>query len=145
MIYSNIFILALGSLYLIQYGDDGISQIECVCRGSTLVEDNLQLWLGCSQVEHRLAEVLAKLRIQPSRTDNHIIAANSHNFLLTMKFRSSINAKRFIQDRDTFICLRVIEDIIVMLFNSVYKLPSCEPGSKNRFAHCLSRIMLHES
>ena len=56
-----------------------------------------------------------------------------------------INAKRFIQDRDTFICLWVIEDIIVMLFNSVYKLPSCEPGSKNRFAHRLSRIMLHES
>ena len=56
-----------------------------------------------------------------------------------------INAKRFIQDRDTSICLWVIEDIIVMLFNSVYKLPSCEPGSKNRFAHRLCRIMLHES
>ena len=145
MIYSNIFILALGSLYLIQYGDDGISQIECVCRSTTLVEDNLQLRLGCRQVEHRLAEVLAKLRIQPSRTDNHIVTASSHNLLLSMKFRSSINAKRFIQDRDTSICLWVIEDIIVMLFNSVYKLPSCEPGSKNRFAHCLSRIMLHES
>ena len=32
-----------------------------------------------------------------------------------------------------------------MLFNSVYKLPSCEPGSKNRFANRLCRIMLHES
>ena len=56
-----------------------------------------------------------------------------------------INAKRFIQDRDTSICLWVIEDIIIMSFNSVYKLPSCEPGSKNWFAPRLSRIMLHES
>ena len=56
-----------------------------------------------------------------------------------------INAKRFIQDRDTSISLWVIEVIIVMLFYSIYKLPSCEPGSKKRFINRLCRIMLHES
>ena len=37
MIYSNIFIFALGSLYLIKYGDDGISQIKCVCRSTSFI------------------------------------------------------------------------------------------------------------
>ena len=69
-----------------------LCQIECVCRSSHLVEDDLELGLGGGEVQHYLAEVLAEFGAEPGSADYHIIAACGLNFLFSVEFCESIDS-----------------------------------------------------
>ena len=79
---------------LLQYLDDGICEVQGIRRCATLVEHHLQLRLGGCQGEHRLAEVLAELRIQPRSTDDDILASGRCYVLFAMQLCSAIDTRR---------------------------------------------------
>jgi len=51
---------------------NGVCQVESIRRSAALIEDNFELRLGLSEVEHRLAEVLAELTVEPGCADDDV-------------------------------------------------------------------------
>ena len=94
MIDAGVFALVVGRLYLVYDSEDGVGQVESIGRSSALVEHYLQLWLCGSEVEHCLAEVLAKLRVEPCGADDDILATACHDFLFAVKLGCTIYACR---------------------------------------------------
>lgn len=84
----------LGALDGMEYLLDGSGQVESVGGGATLVEDHLKLGLGGREVEHGLAEVLAKLGVEPSGADDDGMTSGSENLLLAMELGRTIHAGR---------------------------------------------------
>ena len=71
-----------------------LCQIVCIGWCAYLVEHHLQLWLGSSQAQHSLHEVLTELRVQPCRTDDHMLTTSADDCLLTMQFSLTVHPGR---------------------------------------------------
>ena len=70
--------------------EDGISEITGISRRACLVEDDLELGLCGSEVEHRLDEVMTELRVEPGGAQDDIVAARSLNLLRAMELRKAV-------------------------------------------------------
>lgn len=71
-----------------------LRQIIGIGRRAGLIEYDLQLRFGRRQVEHRLDEIPTELGVEPSRTQNNILAARGDNMLFPFKFGLSVDSGR---------------------------------------------------
>ena len=74
--------------------EDDVSEIAGKGWGTDLVEDDLQGRFGCRKIQHSLDKIPAKGGIEPSRSDNDVLATRSNDVLLTMQLGQSIDARR---------------------------------------------------
>lgn len=80
------------TVIVIQYHSNCLCQIQSICRGAHLVEDDLELGLGGGEVQHCLTEVLAEFGVEPGGADYHIIAACGDYLLFSVEFGQPINS-----------------------------------------------------